>query len=109
MGVIYNVTIHIADQKEEEFLEWMRNEHIQEVLDTGLFEKALFLKLLTEIGEQNGVTYAVQYYSPSMEKLQEYYDQHAPQLREKGLAKFGENMLGFRTELELIETFKPKS
>ncbi len=105
--ILYNVTLLIAEEKEIEFVDWMKNEHIEEVLATGLFEKAIFSKLLTEVGEHTGVTYAVQYHCPSMEKLQQYYQEFAPTLRDKGLQKFGTEMLGFRTELKVIEEFTP--
>jgi hypothetical protein len=34
--------------------------------------------------------------------LQQYYDEDAPRVREEALALFGDKMLAFRTELELI-------
>jgi hypothetical protein len=41
----------------------------------------------------------------SHEKLQEYYKTYAPTLREEGLRLFGDKMLAFRTELEVINEF----
>ncbi len=105
--MIYNVTILITEAREEEFIRWMRTKHIKDVLATGLFEKATLSKLKTEIGTQEGVTYATQYFCTSQEKLEVYFKEQAPKLREEGLALFGENMLGFRTELEIIEEFTP--
>ncbi len=105
--IIYNVTILIERTRESEFLSWMREKHIPEVLETGLFQKAILTRLLTEIESENqGVTYATQYYAQSYEKLNEYYINHADRLRKEGVEKFGEDMLGFRTELEVVETFE---
>jgi hypothetical protein len=37
-----------------------------------------------------------------METLKKYYAEDAPKLREEGLQLFGDKMLAFRTELEIV-------
>ncbi len=101
--IIYNVTILIDSKRESEFIDWMQNKHLKDVLDTGLFSQAIFTRLLTETGTEDGVTYATQYYCESQEQLQKYYEEFAPRLRKEGINKFGEDMVGFRTELEVLE------
>ena len=49
-----------------------------------------------------GTTYSIQYTTENKETLQQYYNEDAPRLREEGLALFGDKMLAFRTELELV-------
>jgi hypothetical protein len=49
-----------------------------------------------------GVTYSVQYVTDSKETLLQYYIEDAPALREEGEKLFGEKMLSFRTELEVV-------
>ena len=49
-----------------------------------------------------GVTYSVQYTTDSKETLERYYLEDAPNLREEGLKLFGDKMLTFRTELQVI-------
>jgi hypothetical protein len=53
-----------------------------------------------------GSTYSIQYFAENKEKLEEYYKEHAPKLREEGARMFGDKMLAFRTELELLKEFK---
>ncbi len=106
--IIYNVTILIERTRKSEFLSWMRDQHIPEVLETGLFNQAIFSKLITELDSENqGITYATQYYCENYDKLNTYYEKHADRLRKEGADKFGEDMLGFRTELEVVDIFKP--
>ena len=38
-------------------------------------------------------------------KLEDYYQNHAPRLRQEGLQLFADKMLAFRTELEVMEEF----
>nr|MBP6558654.1 DUF4286 family protein [Flavobacterium sp.] len=47
-------------------------------------------------------TYANEHCTDAKERLQKYYDEDAPRLREEGNRLFGDKMLAFRTELELI-------
>ena len=49
-----------------------------------------------------GTTYSVQYITDSKETLDNYYKEDAPKLRDEALQLFGDKMLSFRTELELI-------
>jgi len=49
-----------------------------------------------------GMTYAIQYSCDSKETLQRYYEEDAPRLRDEGHRLFGDKMLAFRTELELV-------
>lgn len=98
--IIYNVTINIDHSVHNKWLQWMQNKHINDVLATGLFNNARFVKVLVQ--EDEGVTYSVQYFSDSKEKLNDYYKNHAPRLRQEGLELFGDKMLAFRTELEVL-------
>ena len=45
---IYNVTVVVNPVVEERWLKWMREEHIPNVMETGLFSSFLFLALSME-------------------------------------------------------------
>jgi len=100
---IYNVTINIDDSVHEAFLSWMKT-HIPDVLATGKFLSARFSQVLVE-EEAGGTTYSVQYTAKSRADLDAYYEEDAPRLRQEGMKKFADKMLGFRTELKIIEDF----
>jgi phosphoribosylamine-glycine ligase len=99
--ILYNVTINIHESVHEQWMRWMQEKHISDVLATGKFSSARMVKVLVE-EEMGGTTYSIQYTTDSKETLQHYYDEDAPRLREEGLQLFGDKMLAFRTELELI-------
>lgn len=103
--IIYNVTINIDDTVHEQWLTWMMEKHIPDVMATGKFIKAKIVKVLI-VEEMGGSTYSVQYFTESKEKLEQYYKEDAPRLREEGAKLFGDKMLAFRTELELLKEFK---
>lgn len=101
--IIYNVTANIDESIHEEWLAWIKN-HIPLVLATGKFMDAKLTKVLVE-EELGGVTYSVQYRAFSRESLDAYYKEDAERLRNDALKRFGNKMLTFRTELEIIDEY----
>ncbi|EKT3956609.1 DUF4286 family protein [Flavobacterium psychrophilum] len=99
--IIYNVTINIHESVHDQWFSWMQEKHIADVLATGKFTSARMVKVLIE-EEMGGITYSVQFTTDNKETLQKYYEEDAPKMREEGLKLFGDKMLAFRTELELI-------
>ena len=102
--IIYNVTSNIDESIHTDWLTWMKQEHIPQVLATGKFEKATLVRVLVE-EEMGGVTYSVQYKTNSREALESYYKEHAPKLRAEGLKRFADKVLSFRTELQIIDEY----
>ncbi|WP_047548433.1 DUF4286 family protein [Psychroserpens sp. Hel_I_66] len=105
--IIYNVTVNIEDSVHEQWLEWIKTEHIPQVLGTGKFEKATLSQVLVE-EELGGKTYSIQYRSYSREALDTYYREDADRLRQEGLKKFADKMLAFRTELQIVDEYNVK-
>jgi phosphoribosylamine-glycine ligase len=83
---------------------WMQHKHIPEILATEKFSSARMVRVLIE-EEMGGLTYSVQYTTDSKETLEKYYQEDAPGFREEGAKLFGDKMLAFRTELELIADY----
>ncbi len=99
--IIYNVTINIDESVHDQWLNWMQTKHIQDVLNTGCFTSARLVKVLVD-EDMGGVTYSAQYFAPSREALEDYKENHAPNLKDEGMALFADKMLTFRTDLEII-------
>ena len=98
---IYNVTIHLDESVQEDWLRWMRDIHIPEMLATGKFSKALMTRVMVE-EEMGGFTFSVQYTTDSKETLDKYYAEDAERLRSRGTARFGGKFMAFRTELAIV-------
>ncbi|MFC5047478.1 DUF4286 family protein [Aquimarina hainanensis] len=97
---IYNVTINVEESIHEEWIEWMKKEHIPQMLATGKFSKALMTRVLVE-EEMGGITYSVQYTTENKETLQQYYTENAEKLRAES-NRFAGKFVAFRTELEIL-------
>lgn len=99
--ILYNVTVNIDLAKEREYVEWMKQIHIPEVMETGLFRESKFFKLLHEVEE--GVNYSTQYFADSLDHIERYQAEHASRLQQKLKDKFGDHYVAFRSLLELVE------
>ncbi|RYD57361.1 MAG: DUF4286 family protein [Sphingobacteriales bacterium] len=98
--IIYNVTIKVDHSITEEWLHWMKTEHIPDLMKTGLFIDHRLCRLL-EQDEADGRTYTVQYFCDSLEHYQNYINEHAQKMRDKGVKKFGSKFIAFRTVMEV--------
>jgi len=99
---IYNVTTNVAPEIHDQWMHWMKQKHIPDMLNTGKFSKAKMSQVLVE-EEMGGVTYAVQYTTDSLQTLEEYYALDAPKLREEAMQLFKDKIVAFRTELKVID------
>lgn len=97
---IYNVTINIDESVHDEWIQWMKNEHIPDMLATGKFSQALMTKVLVKEA-MGGITYSVQYQTKDLETLKRYYKEDAEKMRKKSL-RFEGKAVYFRSELEVI-------
>ena len=98
---IYNVTINIQEDVEQKWLNWMQDEHIPAMLNTGKFSKALMTRV--DVKEpMGGITYSIQYTTASKKTLEAYYREDAEKLRQQSKI-FEGKFVAFRTELEIID------
>lgn len=93
---IYNVTVKVSHHRVEEWLEWMREVHIPELMGTGFFKDHQICELLN-VEEEGGKTFAVQYFLETKSDYNRYQELHAPKFQAASHEKFGEDALGFRT------------
>lgn len=100
--IIYNVTIKVDWSVSANWLLWMKEEHLPEVMASGCFEKHQLVRLL-QVDETDGPTYAAQYYAVSIEKYDDYINTFAPGLRQKSIEKWGEKFIAFRSLMEVEE------
>ena len=100
----YNVTIKIDSEAEAEWLDYMKNTHIQDVLDTGLFLHCRLSKLIRS-GE-DGETYTIQYILPTMKDMHMYQSKYAAKLQSEHTEKFKGKFVAFRTLMEVVSEMK---
>jgi hypothetical protein len=99
---IYNVTVKVDHSIANEWLRWIKDEHIPEMIGTGCFMEARILKIL-ETDESDGLTFAIQYLADSKALYNRYIKNHAEDMRKKGTEKWGEKTIAFRSVMEVVE------
>ena len=99
--ILYNVTIKLDTQVAEEWLQWMKSVHIPDVLATGMFENYQINRIIK--GDDDGVTYAIQYVCPNMKTLHQYQVQHAPKLQAEHTQRYEGKFVAFRTLMEILD------
>lgn len=101
--IIYNVTINVEESIVDDWLKWMQDIHIPEVMKTDIFIKSQINKIIVQ--GDTGFTYAVAYTCKNMKDLHQYQIKFAPDLQKKHNERYGEKVVVFRTLMELINEF----
>jgi len=100
--LLYNVTVKIDHDIEQDWLDWMQSVHIPRVMATGLFYNHFIFKLLNE-AEHDGITYSIQYYANSIDDVEQYLENYAPAYIDEHMHKFRHKHVAFRTLLESVD------
>lgn len=98
--ILYNVTIIIDDKVHDEWLQWMKETHIPDVMATGLFIDNKVARILAE--EEGGKSYSIQYLLRNMEDYETYQEHHASRLQAEHNERYKGKFGAFRTLLHVI-------
>ena len=99
--ILYNVTLKVEHTVADEWVKWMKDEHMPDLMTTGLFVDYRLCRLL-EQDESDGVTYAAQYFCEGIDQYNNYIDNYAEKMREKANKLFGGKFVAFRSVMEII-------
>ncbi|MCH2198188.1 MAG: DUF4286 family protein [Flavobacteriales bacterium] len=98
--ILYNVTVSIDEDVHEEWLKWMKEKHIPDVMATGMFKENRICKVEGE--EEGGMTYAIQYVAPDREHYDRYQKEFAAGLQADHTQRYQGKFAAFRTILEIL-------
>ena len=103
--ILYNITVSVTEESADDWITYMMEVHIPDVLATGHFRD---FRLCHVQGEaEGGITFAVQYMARSAEAFDTYQRECAPALQAEHQAKWGSKAVAFRTLLPLIAEGHP--
>ncbi|WP_025143975.1 DUF4286 family protein [Pedobacter jeongneungensis] len=97
---LYNVTLILEDAAAEEWLQWMQDVHIPEVMATGLFVSNRLLKVVDSPNE--GVTYCAQYVAETLEQYNKYQEEFAPALQAELNERYKNRFVAYRSLMEFV-------
>jgi len=96
--IIYSVTITIQAGIESEWVGWMKQVHIPDVLRTECFLECRTYKVVDSEGDEP--VYVLQYHCRSLEEYHRYRDNFAPALQKDHTDRFAGR---FRASRQLLE------
>ncbi len=101
--IIYSVTVSIDAAVEADWLYWMKETHIPDVLSTGLFMDGNIHRLLDPPPHEPGsATYNIQYSCATMTDYVAYQERFAPELQRDHTDRYKDRFVAFRTLLERL-------
>src|SRR5690606_21838093 len=104
--ILYNVTVNVDADVHDEWLEWMKEIHMVDVLATGMFVEGKLARILAE--EEGGKAYSIQYFARSMDDYGKYLEDFAPKLQAEHERKFSGKVASFRTLLHVVQQVNEK-
>ena len=100
--ILYNVTINVDEDVEQDWIRWMKETHIPEVMATGFFKEHRMMKMLTEHDKEKGKTYSIQYLAESLADVETYLNSVAVKLQKAFIIRYGSKLAAFQTVLEEV-------
>ena len=100
--IVYNVTVKVELAIHELWVRWMKEDHIPKVLETGCFTDYKFYRIM-EDNQSDGMTYAVQYFTPEISSFFDYQAKYAEGLQKESRDTWQDKYTAFRTLLREVE------
>lgn len=99
---LYNVTVGIDKDAEQEWLHWIKAEHIPEIMRTEMFVGYKLYKVLHDQSDES-VSYSVQFFAKTINHVTFYFEKFAPAIQEKQRTRFKDKHVAFMTLLEEVQ------
>jgi len=99
--IIYNITTKVDVSIAGEWLTWIKDEHIPDLINTGCFTKAAILKLL-DVDDSDGPTYAIQFFTEKISMYNLYISKYAGIMRQRSFEKWGNKFIAIRSLMEFV-------
>lgn len=98
--LLFNVTVIVEEASAAEWLDWMKETHIPQLMETENFVSHRLLKIVDSPNE--GVSYCVQFIAEDQEKHQNYLDLHEQQFIGDMYAKYPNKLVTFSALMEFV-------
>lgn len=100
--IIYNITTKVHNSIAVEWLQWLKDVHVKDVMASDCFTEYKIVKLL-EVDETDGPTFAVQFSAESKGLYNLYIEKFAGEMRQQSFDKWGDKFLSFRSIMQIVE------
>jgi len=98
--LLYNETIILEDTAEKEWLQFMEEQHLPDMMETDLVVSNRTLRVIDSPNE--GATYCVQYIFENMIKYEQFLEKNASAIHNRLNEKFKNRFVAYRTLMEFL-------
>jgi hypothetical protein len=98
---VYNMTAKVSKDLSDEWLAWQLEEHVPEIMQTGLFDDYRLYRLTAPV-DADGVTFVIQFFADVPAKCNEYATSFAYQMETKAMARWNGDFVFFCSIMEAV-------
>lgn len=99
--LIVNTTYHVSEDIQTDWIFWVKNEYIPEVIKTNMMVQPRFFHLLIE-DEPGNVSYALQFEVKDLDTLENWFQKYGTEMQVTMSNRFQEKVMGFTTMMETV-------
>ena len=99
--LLYNITVGIDPDVEDQWIQWVKTEYIPAVMETDLFTGYKIYKVLHD-SEDGTISYSIQCIAKNLDNVNAYFERHASAHQEKLRVRFRDKHVAFMTLLEEV-------
>ncbi|MEZ4917953.1 MAG: DUF4286 family protein [Saprospiraceae bacterium] len=100
--LLYNVTVTIDLDIKSDWLKWMKETHIPDVMSTGMFISYRMSQLLNHEHTDSEI-FSIQYLVKDQAHLDRYQTEFAPSLQQDHSQRYSGKFATFRTLMEVLD------
>jgi len=99
--IVYNETVIVDEAVHTQWLKWMQQDYIPQVMATGHFNRFNILTVLDSPNE--GVTYCIQYFADNRDEYNKFQQEHLQGLHTLHYQKFENQFVMFNTLMKAVQ------
>jgi len=100
--LIFNTTYLVSDDVHNNWLKWIREQHIPFMLDSTYFSHPQVARVITS-DKQEGTSFSVQFRVDDMRTLKRWNQEYNKAFQDNCSQQFGTEVIFFTTVLELVD------
>ncbi len=101
--ILYNITIKIDHNCANNWLKWIEETQIPAMMETGFFRGYKICRLLHDVEEPDGATYALQLFCDSISHLTTFQKYHEERFKTTLYENYGGRYVIFTTILKVVK------
>ncbi|HLG32243.1 MAG TPA: DUF4286 family protein [Ignavibacteriaceae bacterium] len=100
--IVYSVKINIKKNVEKEWLSWMKEIHIKDVMNTNYFTDWQIFKIIFPESLQDESGYLIEYKTDSLTNYEAYVKNESKRLQDDHIKKFEGKFTTSRSVMEIV-------